>query len=657
MEPEVLLFSAQELLQDGWDAAEVNRRIEQVSGGRWRSVEDLQRAVADARNPDLTLGDAGRLFFQGLTQGFGDELIGLGHAVVPGGKGYGEAVEESRGRVEGLRRDHPVASFALEFAGGAAVPGGVGANVGKKVLARTGSRVLGAIAGGAAGGAVGGAISGIGEGEGVAGRAQGAAWGGAIGTATGGALGGVGGVAGRVARRLMPDGTSSDIASAHLNRTLDEAGLRSPDELLELTEELGPGAVPADVSPVVRRSARAVRNQAPALEREGIPSRGVEPGPVVKLEQRNAGRGERLAEGVRRMMGADGWSYDESLAAAQRNLEDVRAHHFRPIEDQMPVVNGERVRAALDNPRVQSAVKRAGVRPPDRGENGEVAFIELQDFLMDLRDELTAADNAGRPARIARAREAYRLVRQAMEDDIPGFAEAQEKYMHAIRRVDAHQQGRDYAYRRPRDVRTALRELPDDEARAAFRQGILDEWETALTMSEGGRSGGNLQTRLMYPGTSFEEHLSDLATSDDALQGMLQLGQREGRFARTWQTLQGNSTTSQQLADMDVPLVWGGNVKYEVVRRIMGWLAGTEADRRKAAELLGRVYMENPEVGREIINEIYRSGRSLAGIAGGAVGGQVGAEQTREVARPTDLLELVGTYEVEEPRGGGSLFR
>lgn len=209
MDPDQLLAQAQRALAAGADSTAINERIASLTNGRYNSLdalanrsqgravvnEDVQPATSTplsrlSARGGSALGDFARMLAQGATFGFADELAGAGAALVPGGKGYTEARDESRQRVADLRELNPGASAVANVAG--AVPAALLPLGAAQGAVRAGGGLMGAIGRGTAVGAAEGALLGAGEAEGspmqragqaVPEAAAGAALGGAIGAA------------------------------------------------------------------------------------------------------------------------------------------------------------------------------------------------------------------------------------------------------------------------------------------------------------------------------------------------------------------------------------------------------------------------------------------------------------------------------------------
>jgi hypothetical protein len=212
-------------------------------------VEDAQRRLSAGGGS--AVGDFARMAAQGATLGFADELAGLGAAMVPGGRGYREASEASRQRVEDLRLLAPGASALSEIAGGVAT--GAGAVGAATRAGRLGQVGRAAAARPFVGSAAVGALTGAGEGQGLVGRAMGAATGGAL----GGVLGGVGsGVGSALTSAVTPARTR---AARLINRQMQRGGV-GPEQLQQSIASAVPGQTVMDVGgPGVERLARGVQ--------------------------------------------------------------------------------------------------------------------------------------------------------------------------------------------------------------------------------------------------------------------------------------------------------------------------------------------------------------------------------------------------------------
>lgn len=651
MDPQKILREAIRALARGTDRESVNRRVREGTNGQYQTVADLandlgvdttgdasewvppppaeppppspqeQEALQRlAQRPGNGFSDFLRMQAQGMSLGFGDEIAGAAAAVVPGGQGYAEARDASRQRVEDLRLLNPGASFASEFAGDVLIPGGAGRKIAQRVTAKTGSRLGGALAGGGLAGLGGGATIGAGEAEGgLAERVQGALLPALAGGTVGLGAGGLGflGLRGLESLRNIPGrspratGAAGTQARANLVRALREAEV-PPGEIPARLQELGPDAVVADLGVNLAREARGAANQSSTLARPR--------GPLARLAARAEGRGDRIADDLVESSGFQR-TFGESLDAAEEARRAVSTDYYRPLEEAFPEVDSRAVRGALDRTDVQ---RMAGDVIPGPVASGERAptFRELQDILGKLADERSASRVAGRPNRVQLAHEAWEALERAMKKDIPGFEDAQQAWMLASRRLEAHEMGRKAAYKAPEDIVREMQSLPE-EARDAYRRGILDRYETQLRERT---TGGGRATALMNAGETMKQRLRVIAENDEKFNDLLQNLDREGVYSMTWSQLVGNSTTAQQTSDMlsqfiqQVPTSKGA-----VLRKLLSTLTGlTASERRKAAEILGEALMGQGEEAAELLARQINMLGTLSGAAGGAVGAAAG---------------------------------
>lgn len=442
--------------------------------------------------------------------------------------------------------------------------------------------------------------------------------------AAAGALGGAG------ARRLLRGGRRPSLERF---RSLVDSRL----------SEMGEGSVVADLGENLGRQARAAVNNAPSLAAPG--------GPVQRIVQRNADTRDRVADELRTASGITR-SYDESLDAARAQVEEVRRTHYGPLEEKYPEVTGANVLAALGHEGIAPVAART-IR--QRGEGAAApSFRQIQDVLMNLRDEVSAARAAGRPHRSQQAQAAYDRLLEAVEQDIPEFAPAQAAYREAISAVDAHETGRRIATRPPSDIRRTAADLPQP-AREALRVGMLDNYDVRLRDQRGG--GG--ASRFIDAGRSMEERLSILADDPERFnQLMHRLTNRERPWRATAQAVRGNSTTAQQLTDADTFLGDLPTSTSGMVAKLVDFAIGaSDADRTAAAEMIGRALLSEGPDAAQLLAQRIRYNPSLAAGAGSASGTAGGLLATRDTTPPEPdaaepqqgLLPFLSTT----PREGG----
>jgi len=579
----------------------------------------------------MPMGDLARMATQGATLGFADELAGLGAAMAPGGRGYEEARDVSRARVGRLRREYPMQSLGAEMAGGMVLPGIGGARLGGAALRATGSRMAAGLAGGVGAGAVGGALTGAGEAE-AGKRLEGALTGGLLGGAAGGILGAAGPLAGRAARgglemaakipgigrpigrmlKSAEDRFARESAAGVIQRAAERAGV-TPKELYEQLGTLPAGSVPADVGPELSGIARAAINEIPAL-------RGSK-GPMQDLRRRMNQRGTRLISYLKSAANPDA-SFDQSKRAAEELVEQVRDEFYGPLEATIEDVR--------DLPNIGAMIAggdeifgRLGIRTPSL--DRPITFKELQDLRIDVRDEMTAALDAGRPGRAERARAALRMMDDVIAQDIPEFGEANRQYFIAQERLRAHDAGLRAINKSAYDISQELQELLP-EAQDTYRLGLLEAFSRRLGSR---RKGGATATAMIDAGDEMINKMRALAQSDENFEQFIRQGlDTETLWDVTARELAGNSTTArQQIEGANLRRMIPQSVQEassRLVNLILGEVPAEEyAMRRMLGEqLLGPVQPFREGLMSRVLSPSYEFFPGLAGAMGAQAGGQ-----------------------------------
>ncbi|HKJ02347.1 MAG TPA: hypothetical protein VJ997_07830, partial [Longimicrobiales bacterium] len=291
---------------------------------------------------------------------------------------------------------------------------------------------------------------------------------------------------------------------------------------------------------------------------------------------------------------------------------------------------GPNLEAALKDPGVQKFVRRvaprAALRKGGKGFEGLVlpaerypSFTEIQDVYRGVRDEASAAAKAGRPNRFAKAKEAADKLRSAMEEDIPGFSEAQAKaYIH-YRKVAAFDMGN--ANKHPREILMELRSLPR-EARDAYRHGLLDYYESKLLDTQGKTMSNKLMETQQVP--LMRRRLRIIADGDPDFKKMLhEFDVAEPAKKRTWRAVASNSTTAEQQTGLRKLM------KDFRVRVLVGHVAAAlpGVNQEKVAEMLGNALLRG---GPEAMTLLAQRMTEMPSIVGGlaAAGAQPPARRS-----------------------------
>lgn len=687
------LSRAANALQKGADPSAVDQRIREQTNGQFQSFEELASALQGAaagstaqpprRQPQepseptareaealarqgqrggTGVTDFVRLLGHGATLGASDELSTLGAGTrfrqppAPEGQPFSpmpasafgleqvedpsrpsreETLGQQRQYIEDLRTLNPGAAMASEVAGGVALPAAGGAGLAGAITRSNlpvvgGSRLAGGILGGAAGGAGGAATAGFLEGEGgIRERAEGAIVPGIFGSILGGGIGAAGVTLGRMAEAGaagLSDEASPLLTEAAAKRAQNEiirslriAGV-NPYDVQRAVQSIGDDAVVADLGVNAAARARTSTNVVPDLRAPG--------GPVSALFSRNQGRGERIASSLREASGIDEM-FEVSMRMSREAREAAREQYYKPLEQAFERGTLQVPDELAEDPRIQRLLQER-VPGQDEAEEG-VGFLDLQRLYWRLGDEAEAAANDRQFTLSREFSDLQDEVDEALSNQIgETWDKAQNAWRIASKRVEAHEMGANALYKAPRVIRAELEELPE-EAREAYRLGLLDRAETDLRRSP---TGSGLSTKFMGAQSgaqTIKEQLEILAEDDQAMRNLLDDLANEERYKLTWGEISGNSTTARQLGGMAAALQDLAVSKAWLARRLLATLAGLGENEMRAAErAIGEALLTQGEEAAKLIARDLSLLSQISGGAGAAAGtaaGQQGVAQ------------------------------
>lgn len=596
----------------GYGYNDINKYIHDKTG--IPGIASLEKALDIPVESSISAKNLARSAYQGATFGWGDEIAGAVAQVVPGGHDYESMRAELNTREQQFQRDHPVASLGANIVGGAIIPGLGGAGAMRAVGGGVARRAL---AGGVVGGLLGagaGAVEGAGRAE--PGQRLEGAWTGATGGGLlGGAIGAAGPIvgpplrkaAGAVTDRFRGAGANT-IARREVLGALEDAQIR-PSQFEDAYSALPPGSMPADVDPALAERVRAASNISPRVNRQG--------GPVERVVERARGQGERMADDLRAATRLRSGFDIEDIS--KRAKEEVREIYFRPLEQANNPASHPLWPELLANDDMKRILRSRGITP---GENGELTFTEVQSILGRLRAKMTGQKD---PDLYRRYSDLYRAFRDTAEEAIEDFRVANLAYEHALARGRAWELGQDAFRLSSADLRKAFDQMPTEEAKEAFRQGMLDKIERSLREREG---GGAMARRLLGMENASEmlERGRLLFDSEEEFARYLNSLEAMRRWKITSNIIRGNSTTARQIAGMAQSDM--APSRQQLLWEILTMAFDDRETRMQAADVVADVLTtQGEDAARKLAHIIARGGRG-AGAAmavGGTTAGRLGA--------------------------------
>lgn len=460
---------------------------------------------------------------QGATLGGADEILGgieglnnmlpksLGGGAGSFSEGYARGKEKVRSVGQGFAEDHRVANAGLELAGGLMlpIPAGLGA-IGKG--ASTGAKIARGVATGSALGAAGGALSSE-EGS----RGSGALGGSILGGAIGGAIPAGGHVLGEVMDEIGA-------------RTAKGVEKRAIDKLVERFghDQKSPQRVLNEMSVMERRDNGGMLLDAGRRNVEGLANSVLQrPGPEKERLASNLTR--RVKKQMPSISGAieKGAGEAKDVRVLAQNITERQALDAKPLYDEAYAHGPVQIPAELlKRPSVKKALAQARVVAADEG-------VKLPDNVIDVRtidyakrtldDRISALKRAGKKDKARVLDGVRRSLLEAVDEQVPKFAEARQTFAGYAKAKDALETGRKFL-RAPAEETEAIKKSltkAEQEVFTAGQQDALNELMEKVADSHDltkkliGNPAIRAKIRTVFPDDAsymgFLRHMTELA--------------------------------------------------------------------------------------------------------------------------------------------------
>lgn len=486
----------------------------------------------------------GRGALQGLTFGFGDEIVSAIRPLVHDGETYEGQLASERALLEKARNDRPGYAYGGEIAGAVAAPIGAAAK-GGSLAARAGRSALA--------GGIGGGLYGFGSGEGGAGeRGKGAVISALLGAGVGGALPFVG-----KGLRMAYDKTISAPLSAVSGRASPE---RAGGYIAKLVERSGQST--DDIQKAISRAAAEGQPEFVLADALGNPGQralaGVARTPgdartviADTLTQRQNNQGNRIASFLADAFDGADTAKARRLAAETARRAEAKVNYGVADDLAGPVnLNGaiDKIDELLGrDPILENGSSLVGSEFGKRLsalraklQNGGEQLIDFK-RVADLKSDLYTMIKTN-PKLQAQFSSVYDELDKALEAASAGYRKANDSYRAASKVLDAFDTGQSASRgsARPDDTVGAFAALTGPE-KSAFKSGYVDP---LIARVEAAAPGVNKARPLLA-----DKYAQEFSAMDRT--GLLapRLG-REGKMFETANAALGGSKTADNLADI-----------------------------------------------------------------------------------------------------------
>lgn len=534
------------------------------------------------------------------------------------------------------RENHPIASTAMNLAGGLTSAGGLAQK--GYTLVQPGQNLLGRVGAMAGEGAGYGALTGFNEGNGLEDRAMGAVKGGALGGAIGGALPVAGSVAktalspviSNVLARVDPEGS----ARARLARALSESGMTAGQVGDEVSNAANAGQGVYTVMDAMGNPGQRLASTVARAPGEGRTEM------VNFLEGRQAGQGRRIA-------GALSEGFEAPDTAAQRvasltaDRDAAAAADYGALRAKTgttPVWSSD-LQELTSRPSVRSAINDVADTAAERGYSVVNPFVKQADGTLALPQGTTPnfqfwdTVKRGIDKQIAKDPTNRDLIAtknklvSILDGMVPEYAATRAPFASASRAIDAVDTGKAAAMRgRPEDTIPAFGAMQPNE-QAAFRAGYVDP----LIESAGAAAPGVNKARPLMS-DAHQAEIGAFAAPGRAPTLQQRLA-REMQMFETRNAALGGSKTADNLADEAAAGIdprifwnalhgnWGGAAANALHAGKNAFTGNTPAVRSEMAKLL-MARGNNADLKPMLLNleqELARKQALAAGLSRGLV--------------------------------------
>lgn len=368
---------------------------------------------------------------------------------------------------------------------------------------------------------------------------------------------------------------SDDIAGRILSENMVAEGMNVEDVIRKL-DELGPEAIPADVSESFRSVLRAATNQNPALRGRA----------KTQSYERSIGQADRLRLDIDSALDAPNASVDEVIADLNRVVQpQIQELYERAGETALNISPTVRNLIEGDNTLGRSSDLVQQRLSDMRAAGEEVTNFDLVNVSKQvLDDKISASIRAGEPAQ---ARTLIQLRNKLVDEadaTMPTYKQARNLFAGKAALEEAARYGELIQRLPAREVSGLLQGFSNSEKsmfRVGARQAILDEIDKTKMTSDAvnrlfGRNGDVVKLRALFP---------DSASYDQFRKAM----RREAEYIMTKNAIVGNSTTFGQSADV-------GGLRQMVARVGSLFAGGAQA---KAAALTDIAESLNSDAGSD----------------------------------------------------------
>lgn len=328
---------------------------------------------------------------------------------------------------------------------------------------------------------------------------------------------------------------SDEGASKLLSEAMVREGI-SPQDAARMLDDLGPEAIPADISNTFARLLRTASNEVPRIEGRA----------AQVFAERQGGQAARLFSALDDAAGVPGLNVDDEIQRLQ-TVFGPQINDLYAAARSRPLPLTPKLRNLLEGKNsIGRARGRAAQRLADRRAAGDqITNIDLIDATkQEVDDQIGKALREGANNRVRDLVRLKNIMVEEADAAIPEYAQARALFAGKAQLENAADAGSNFFKLKPREVEDFIQSMGESERRMfrlGAKQAIIDRAENLQVSADAvkrlfGKRGDVQKLRSLFPDQA----------SFDAFQETLE---REANFVLTRRAAQANSTTARQLTD------------------------------------------------------------------------------------------------------------
>ncbi len=344
---------------------------------------------------------------------------------------------------------------------------------------------------------------------------------------------------------------SDDGAASMLSEAMVREGI-SVDDAAKALASLGPEGLPADIGINFARLLRAASNKIPTIEGKAARVFG----------KRHNGQASRLSSALDTAAGVPGLTVDDEIARLNIVMKPIVKAAY-DAAGKKPIRLSKRLRTLLTGKNsVGRARKKATLRLADKRAAGEVITnIDVIDATKrELGDQIGVALKAGKKNTVGDLTKLKNIMVREADKSIPEYKAARGLFAGKVQLEQAADQGTNFFKLKSRDVVEFISSMGESEKRMfrlGAKQAVLDRIDTMQVSADAvkklfGTQGDIPKLQALFPTKAQFDAFSDTL-------------KREANFTLTRRAAQANSTTTQQLSDIET-----AEQAFDATRALMG---------------------------------------------------------------------------------------